>query len=450
MTTSRSSRAAQPSFDVQRAAHAAHESLDRDARVEGELRPVIRESWKRSLGYLPDPASARADLFCSESDLEGYRRVHPLAAIMPVIEQLLVRPTADAGMLVAVGDADGRLLWVDGDRAMRRRAEGVLFMAGADWSEARVGTNAPGTALALQHSVQVAGAEHFSPQVSPWSCTAVPVRDPESGAVLGVVDITGAAEAGAASTLSLMNAAVAAAEAHLGIQRLKRRLGGVEGCRAVHRIPPRVDPHQLRILGVDHGTLQVGDFSLELSLRHTELLAVLALHPEGLAADRLVDLVYPEGASETTVRAEMLRLRKVLGLHARAIVPGSRPYRLPAQLTVDATQVLDHLGRGSHSRALEAYSGPVLPRSEAPALVRLREETSVLLRDAVLSDRACDTVLRYLELPESEYDLEAWRLALQLMPQSSSRRAALASHLEWLEAELSLREPVTSSSPKLC
>ena len=46
--------------------------------------------------------------------LEEYRRGHPLASIMPVINKLLIQPSSDQGLLVAVGDELGRLLWVDG------------------------------------------------------------------------------------------------------------------------------------------------------------------------------------------------------------------------------------------------------------------------------------------------------------------------------------------------
>ena len=66
-----------------------------------------------------------------------------------------------------------------------------MFVEGADWSEASVGTSAPGTALALGRSLQVSGPEHFNRAVHAWSCTAVPFRDPDTGAVIGVLDITG-------------------------------------------------------------------------------------------------------------------------------------------------------------------------------------------------------------------------------------------------------------------
>ena len=96
----------------------------------------------------------------------------------------------------------------------------MLFVEGAVWSEASVGTSAPGTALALGRSIQVSGPEHFNRAVHPWSCTAVPFRDPDTGAVIGVLDITGTEMAVAPHTLSLVEAAVAAAQAQLRVERL--------------------------------------------------------------------------------------------------------------------------------------------------------------------------------------------------------------------------------------
>ncbi|MGL1213361.1 sigma-54-dependent Fis family transcriptional regulator, partial [Vibrio parahaemolyticus] len=74
----------------------------------------------------------------------------------------------------------GRLLWVEGDRHLRTRTGDMGFVAGANWSEEVVGTSAPGTALTLDRSVQIRGAEHFNRFVQPWSCTAAPVHDPET------------------------------------------------------------------------------------------------------------------------------------------------------------------------------------------------------------------------------------------------------------------------------
>ena len=211
----------------QQYASAGHEQLDSrglvfpaDLQLPG-LSSLIQESWRRSAQLQANPDNPEAPLAMDREELEEYRRQHPLAAIMPVIHKLLVLPSHDSGLLVAVGDEVGRLLWVEGDAAMRRRAEGMMFVPGADWSEATVGTSAPGTALALGRGIQISGAEHYKRSVHPWSCTAVPFHDPDSGAVLGVVDITGTESAVAPHTLSLVEATVAAAQAHLRVERLQ-------------------------------------------------------------------------------------------------------------------------------------------------------------------------------------------------------------------------------------
>src|SRR4029453_15386150 len=100
------------------------------------LRSLVEESWQRPVPFRANPDNPEAPLALDGEELEDYRRQHPLASIMPVIHKLLVLPSHDSGLLVAVGDEVGRLLWVEGNSAVQRRAEGMMFVAGADWSEA--------------------------------------------------------------------------------------------------------------------------------------------------------------------------------------------------------------------------------------------------------------------------------------------------------------------------
>src|SRR5690625_2080601 len=123
-------------------------------------------------------------------------------------------------MIVAVGVAYGRLLWVEGDRHLRGRAESMSFVEGARWSESDVGTNAPGTALAVDSPVQIFAAEHFAAVVHPWSCSAAPVHEPITGELLGVIDVTGGDHVAAPHMLTLVRAAVSAAESELVIRRV--------------------------------------------------------------------------------------------------------------------------------------------------------------------------------------------------------------------------------------
>lgn len=400
-------------------------------------RLLVEESWQRSRAIFDSPESASPPLVWESRELSEIRRNHPLASIMPVIQKLLIRPSQDTGLLIAVGDELGRLLWVEGEPSARRQGESINFAQGADWSELTVGTSAPGTALVLDRSVQIVREEHFSPAVHSWSCTAVPLHDPDTGGILGIVDITGGADAVATHTLSLVQATVAAAEAQLRIQRLEHsavpvRKPSRKSAPSASRSPLYRD--SLHILGRETGLLHVGGTAIELSERHTEILAMLSLHPKGLTAEELSAMVYPEGTSLTSIRAEMVRLRKFLTSHAPAMVPDSRPYRLPVSLVLDAAQVLSYLDRGAHRLALNIYKGAALPRSESPGLSELRNRVSVLLREAILSDASIEVLLSYLQLPEATHDVEAWRYALRLLPQRSPKRAAVVAHVERLEA----------------
>lgn len=453
---------------LQRSALAGHEKLDGVIRLPAGstgfpgaeeipgLRKLIRESWQRSARFKANPDNPEAPLALDTDELEEYRRQHPLASIMPVIHKLLVQPSHDSGLLVAVGDEVGRLLWVEGDPGLQRRAEGMMFVPGADWSEATVGTSAPGTALALGRGIQISGAEHYQRSVHPWSCTAVPFHDPDSGALLGVVDITGTATAVAPHTLSLVEATVAAAQAQLRVERLQ--LAAILASRPARRRPNSsaagagsaraggagagakegsLYRNSLQLLGRDQALLSIEGKTVALSARHSEILALLSTHPDGLSAEELSVLLYPGDGSTMTLRAEMVRLRKILQQLNPAAVPESRPYKLSMDLVPDSGQVLSCLQRGAHRIALEIYRGAVLPRSEAPGIIDLRVRVSSLMREAVVTDGSAETLLKYAALPEARDDVGVRRAALKLLPARSPKRAAVVADLERLEAELS-------------
>ncbi|WP_309621145.1 transcriptional regulator [Salinibacterium sp.] len=396
------------------------------------VRQVVQESWQRSLQLLLSPDQPLDGLRFDDSDLREYRDAHPLSLALPTIHRLLIRHTLDAGLIIAIGDQAGRLLWIDGDRTLRRKAESMLFVEGADWSERAVGTSAPGTALALDHGIQIQGAEHFNRIIHPWSCTAVPVHDPVTGAMLGVIDITGGDDAVAPATLPLMEAAVAAVESELRIRRLDEQV--LRPRRTVQRAVAR--PHSspvLSVLGSEGGRLESGGRGIDLSTRHAEILSLLAWHPAGLTAESLASML---GCSIQTLRSEMVRLRRQLGAFDVTLAPKSRPYRLSRRLELDAHRVLAFLDRGAHRVALAGYSGQLLPASTAPGVIQIRSEVSHRLRDAMMTDAAVDTLLAYARTDEAAYDVEVWRECLRMLPARSPKRASVVARIERIEVEL--------------
>ena len=413
----------------------AHEELVAGNRGDtrlADVRPLVRDSWERSLASLVG-AEGLPPMALSREELEEYRRAHPLATVMDMIRGLLLPgETSESGVVVAVGDASGRLLWVEGDLDIRRRTGEMGFVEGANWAEDAVGTAAPGTALRLDRSVQIRGAEHYNRLVQPWSCTAAPLHDPETRRLLGVIDVTGGAEAVTPQAQLLVDAAARAIESELLVARLRRRAEAPKR-RATRRAPVRAT---LRVLGRDRAVLETGGASdptasVQLSARHAEILLMLATHRAGLSAESLGELVYGDGATES-LRPEMVRLRRALESVAPALVPASRPYRLTVDLDTDAQHVVSLLDRGAHRVALAAYAGAVLPDSVAPGVEQVRASVSAALREALIEDASVDVLLAYADTDEAADDAEVLRLCLELLPARSPKRAGLVARLDRL------------------
>ena len=401
------------------------------------VRRMVADSWRRSRASGLYPAAVPGVVDLADDELHERRSNHPLARVQGVIDQLLVRHTTDRGLLVAVGDQHGRLLWVDGDPGLRRRAEAMAFVPGADWSERAAGTSAPGTALALGRSVQIVGAEHFNTAVRPWSCSAVPVRDRTTGTIIGVVDLTGGADAVGPAALPLLEATVAAVEAELQLLTLRPRptAPSPRGATHLRPAPPARGTPVLHALGRTEAVLEAGPRRLRLSARHGEILTLLTWHDRGLSAEELAYAVYGRPAV-VTLRAEMVRLRKVLAATVPELVPASRPYRLTRPVTLDAHRVLASLDRGAHRVALDCYTGPVLPESTAPGIEALRAEVATTLRESLLADADVDTLVAFARLDECADDAPLWTTCLRLLPARSPQRAGVVAHLEALEVSL--------------
>src|SRR5690606_10431401 len=135
-----------------------------------DVREIVRESWRRSV-VAAVGAESLPPVELTGDELHDYRLAHPLAGGRDMSRGLLVPGDEnESGVVIAVGDASGRLLWVEGDRSVRNLTGDMGFVAGTNWSEHTIGTSAPGTALALGAGVQIVGAEHFNRFVQPWSC----------------------------------------------------------------------------------------------------------------------------------------------------------------------------------------------------------------------------------------------------------------------------------------
>lgn len=384
----------------------AHDAVLAGAPPPPEVRGVIADSWRRCAAAGIDPQRGLAPLALRTDEASDRWARSPLAAAEPVLRDLLADVGGEGEQVVLVCDADGTLLWIDGDRRMLDQATGVHLMRGARWSEADAGTNAMGTALALDHSLQVFSAEHFATPVHGWTCSAAPLHDPRTGRLLGVLDLSGPLQTAHPHSLALVGAAARMVEAVLA-QRpvlLPARAADATGVR-------------LSVLGRDRAEVTLADGRVvTLSRRHSELMVLLALRPDGMTAEEIAIVLHGDFGKPVTARAELSRLRRILGADALL----AEPYRLAAPPRADFLEV------GSDPIA---YSGPLLPRSEVPLVAEAREALDHRVRATVL--RSADPALleRWTRCAAGRDDLPAARRLVALLSGDDPRRAAALSHL---------------------
>lgn len=386
--------------------------------VSSCVRPVVAASWRRCARADMSPGGRLPPVRLDAAELAERRSRHPLAALLPVFRELLGGQCRDRDHVFAITDQAGTLLWVEGDSATLRRAASMNFVAGAGWSETDAGTNAPGTALASMRPVQIIAAEHYNALVRPWSCAAAPVRDPVSGQVLGVIDITGGESVASPYALGLVRAAARVAEAELARRGAPAAAGW---CPPGITVPGReghLAPGTIRLsaLGRDNALAEVDGRVVQLRPRHSEIAVLLALAAGGLPGPRLAVRLSEEEIQPVTLRAEVSRLRTVLGGEPL----GSQPYAFRRPVVLDFAAILGLLDQGRVADAIAAYPGPLLPCSEAPAIVEHRVALDRQLHAAVLVSGDAALLRRWVNAEWGADDVDAWRALARALPMQRS------------------------------
>lgn len=456
-------------------------------------RPVVSESWGRSLAAHVDPDRELPPVVHQGNALDDVRAAHPLAPILPLLRQTLVSIADDAEHIMIVTDADGLILWREGATDVQQRADQVGLAEGTSWSEAAIGTNAMGTAIATGESVQIYSAEHLVRMCHTWTCAAAPLRDPDTGILLGAIDVSGPLRTVHPAMLALVTASASLAEGQLRAQlavrdeRLRRanmphlealrgepgallsntgrvlaaesgaplpstvdvrrrggavtlpdgRIGTVEPLDDGYLLrlgdtprvsAPRVPRLSLRFLGDGDPVATVDDREIPITLRHAEILTLLALNPNGLSAERLALALYGDAGNPVTVRAEIHRLRAQLGI----ATVRTRPYRLSAELDADFVRLAKNIRAGEIAKAAQAFQGPLLALSEAPEIREERESLTALVRRVILDSGDPDALWSFWDTSCGVDDAEVVDALIRALPATDTRRAVAVTHLDRL------------------
>ncbi|WP_020395096.1 GAF domain-containing protein [Thiolinea disciformis] len=312
---------------------------------QAPIREDIISSWQRSAQFTkPRQGHAPAeDAYTTQSLWKS-----SLLSQAAQREQEQMMQLAKEGELVAaIADTQGRLLWTFASRHMRSRAESVNFTAGGCWDERSVGTNAVGLALNVKRPVTVFSSEHYQPFVHDWVCYAAPILHPQSGELVGVLDMSTTWK----RHTPLGQAAV------------------TELARSIARaLPQHLPKAELEIHALGQPRILFQGKPLNLPMRQVEILCLLALNPQGLTLESFHAALYGDlPIAMSTLKAELSHLRRLLEGKI-----GSRPYRLQMSVWADFIQVWQALRSRQSDEAFALYQGSFLPQSVSPELEEWR------------------------------------------------------------------------------
>jgi hypothetical protein len=187
----------------------------------------------------------------------------------------------------------------------------------------------------------------------------------------------------------------------------------------------------LESLDIDRGLLRLSGRDLPLTRRHTEIVVLLGARRTGMSTEELALALYGERGRPGTVRTELFRLRKLMGPWLSAGRDG-----LTLSIDADFLSVQALLRAGDPRRAAERYPGPLLPRSEAPGVVELREELDAWVRRAVIATEDREALWAWLESSSGRDDRPGLKRFLADLPFDDPRRALAASRLAQVRATL--------------
>lgn len=221
---------------------------------EETANPLLSDSWFRSQLYGLQPTTddfprlrsgELADLLASHSGLQQLTQ--------PVVGALS-RKVADLQSVVILSDASGLVLQTFGNMHAMRKAQSFALAPGNLWSESGRGTNAIGTALAIDDSCEIDGRQHFLTSNQDLYCAAIPIQSPD-GQIAGVLDISGPAHFPHPHTLEWVKAAAKQIE-YLWV---KQSLHPQQWLMSLHSQPQKLDSVEELLLVFSDNVLTAGN-----------------------------------------------------------------------------------------------------------------------------------------------------------------------------------------------
>ncbi|WP_085034212.1 helix-turn-helix domain-containing protein [Ensifer aridi] len=213
----------------------------------------VAASWRRCMtlhGLAPE--EARLPWRLSESELLGAReRSGVLIAEAAGELDRLFAIVGKAGCCLLLTDDEGVALERRGAGGDDADFRGVGLWSGTIWSEASVGTNGIGTAIADERAVVIQRDQHFLSRNIGLSCATAPIRD-EVGRLAAAIDISTCRDDASEAIVSILSQAVRDAAARIEANLFRRAFAGAR----IVLVP--VDRAGPALLAVDRDDLVLG------------------------------------------------------------------------------------------------------------------------------------------------------------------------------------------------
>lgn len=194
-----------------------------EARPRNVREPIL-DSWRRSAELGIDASGLVARKIADDEEIYQRRernaslRRAALAAFRRLEPYL-----KEAKTILILADDQGVIIDAIGDESVLDEGQSIHLEVGGDWTESSVGTNGIGTALKTGLPIYVHASEHFVEGVQSWTCAGVPIRDPMTQAVVGVVDLSGPPQIFQQHNIALVLAAAREIEIALAEQQRQDR-----------------------------------------------------------------------------------------------------------------------------------------------------------------------------------------------------------------------------------
>jgi hypothetical protein len=363
---------------------AAHDAVvGRGLAAPDGVRDELVASWRSSAAHGVDPDHLDPPVV-SRAAVQERLANHPLAGAIERMRQLFADAVTDPHLIMGLVDPDGLIIHRCVPADLLPIADGIGLVDGSRWDEASVGTNAITLVMQTGRPQLVYGAEHYCRALHDVYCAAAPIHDRSTGSIVGLIAITGPCAALQPASTALVTAFAALGEREMEMThernlaelrvRTVAQLTGLSGpgmvvddngwvaasagftaprridaptpgarpfvsgmgeceaervaggwllrpsgpgCPVVATLDLRGEP-SVAVTGAD------GSWRAVLTRRHAQIVLLLAEAGEnGITGAELSGLLYGDAEHLVTVRAEMSRLRRVVGT-----LVASRPYRL--------------------------------------------------------------------------------------------------------------------------